>query len=177
MQKKLLRACLFAGAALAVALASGCSTYASAGGGATAAVAASGASAAVAASDTTAVQTQAQKLSALAKKIDTDCQVGQPFVKSLLAMQTDQGAISVLATVQKDSDSLCDVASRIVNAADSANAPTLDLASVKSFLDSQVPSLISLITASNLNSTQKTAANLAITGIQTGLTLALANAQ
>lgn len=122
--------------------------------------------------------TPAQKLHAAAVTIDKNCQVGQPFLKSLLAMQTDPGAVKLVTKISDDAGKICTVAATIAAPpSGTATLPTLDLAAVKTFADSQVPSLVALVTNSSLPDDQKTAAKLAITGAQLALSLAVVNAQ
>jgi hypothetical protein len=125
----------------------------------------------------TSAATPTQKLQAAAVSIDKNCQVGVPFLKSLQAVQTDPGAINVMAKINDDAGKVCAVAALVAHPVAGLPVPTLDLASVKAFADSQIPTVLDYVVKSSLTPGQKTAAELAITGAQAALNLAVVNAQ
>lgn len=120
----------------------------------------------------TSATTPAQKVQAVAFTIDANCKVGAPFVATLLAVQTDQGAIGLLTKFRDDAGKVCTVASAIAHPVAGATLPTLDLAGAKTFLDAQTPALIALVKSSKLDDGTKNGAILAITGAQLALTMA-----
>jgi hypothetical protein len=156
-----------------MAVASGCATYNTSG---PVTSVASGNGQAVA-SQTPTAQTAAKKLTALAVTVDKDCTVGQPFLASLLTLQTDPAAIDLVKKAQDKAGEVCTVVAAIAHPVSGATVPTLDLATVKAFADSQVPVLLDLVKKSGMDDKAKTAAGLAITGMQAALLIAVVNAQ
>ncbi len=133
--------------------------------------------ASAAASAANPLQVQALKVKALAVTVNKYCSVGQPFFASIQSAITDQGALDVLAKVQAEAGKVCTVSASIANPVLGIAPPTLDLATVQSFANAQVPKLLTLVKNSDLNDTQKTAATLAISGAQAALLIAVVNAQ
>jgi hypothetical protein len=177
MQKSF-RRILMPGALVGVAMMAGCATV-NTSGPATAIATGSGAQATATApaSTQTPAQAAAQKLAALAVTVDKNCTVGQPFLASMIVIETDPAAIAFLKDAQDRAGKVCTVAAAIAHPVSGAPLPTLDLATVKAFADSQLPGLLTLVKTSSLTEPQKTAANLAITGMQAALLLAVVNTQ
>lgn len=133
----------------------------------------------VAASDTAAVAvSQAQKVKALAVTVNKYCQVGTPFVKTMLLLQTDQKAVDALTKISGDAGPLCTVAAAIARPVAGSPLPSLDLAAIRTFANDRLPDLLTLVKNSGkLNSDQKAGAELVITGAQAALLIAAINAQ
>ncbi|KVN83484.1 hypothetical protein WJ68_16365 [Burkholderia ubonensis] len=123
------------------------------------------------------LQSDALKLQALAVSISKYCSVGQPFLTSVQSAITDQGALDVLAQVQAEAGKVCTVSAAVATHPLGGTPPTLDLAAVESFANTQVPKLLTLVKNSNLTDSQKTAATLAISGAQAALLLAAVDAR
>lgn len=123
-------------------------------------------------------KTAAQKLQTLADTVNKNCQIGQPFIKSMLAVQTDPGAVQIMTTIDGKATQICGIAATIANPPFGTTVtPTLDIAAIKDFANTEVPKLLTLVVNSNLSQAQKTAAELAITGAQLALNQAAVNAQ
>lgn len=178
MQKSYRRILMIGALAVGAAMMAACATVTT-GGPTTAVATGSGAQAnATAPADSKpAALTPAQKLAALAVTVDKDCTVGQPFINSMLILETDPNALKFLTGVQTQVGKICPVAAAIAHPVNGSPVPTLDLATVKGFADSQIPDLLRYVKGSRLSDDAKTAANLAITGLQAGLLLAVVNAQ
>jgi hypothetical protein len=133
------------------------------------------------ATSTTAVAplTQAQKLTSLAMSVNKQCTVALPFLATMKQVQTDPGALKIATDLDDAAVKLCGVTAAYVAAPIvGTTAPAFSLADVQTFVNSNVPQLITLVQSSTkLTSSQKTAAELGITGAQTVLAIAVANAQ
>lgn len=115
------------------------------------------------------------KVQALAATIDRQCRIGLPFMQSLLALQTDPGAVALVTKTQADAVKVCAVAATLAAPPFGVSTlPTLDLAAINAFAAQRVPDLLVLVKNSNLSDTQKTAATLSITGAQLVLLTATA---
>jgi hypothetical protein len=127
----------------------------------------------------TPAQVAAQKLSALAMKVNQQCTVAKPFLASMVSIQTDPNALAIATQLNTSAGQICTLASGYLAAgALGVAVPAFTLAGVQGFVDNNVPQLLTLVKASSkLSADQKTAAELAITGAQTILSIAVANAQ
>jgi hypothetical protein len=172
MQKSLRRILVVGAVAIAAAMTSACSTNLFNTG--TAQAQASGAAPASA----PAAVSAADKVKAVAVTVDKNCQVGVPFLQSLLIMQTEQQAIDVVKKAQDTAGKVCGVAAIIAHPVAGVPLPTLDLVTVKAFADAELPKLLTLVKGTDkLTKDQKTAAELVITGAQAALLVAVVNAQ
>lgn len=123
--------------------------------------------------------TTQQKLTSLAMSVNKQCTVALPFLATMKQVQTDPGALKIATDLDGAAIKLCGVASAYVAAPIvGTTAPSFSLADVQTFVNSNVPQLITLVQSSTkLTAAQKTAAELGITGAQTILAIAVANAQ
>jgi hypothetical protein len=123
--------------------------------------------------------TQAQKLMNLATSVNKQCTVALPFLATMKQVQTDPNALKIATDMDDAAVKVCGLASGYVTASIVGSAaPAFSLTDVQTFVNSNVPQLISLVQrTSKLTASQKTAAELGITGAQTILAIAVANAQ
>ncbi len=123
--------------------------------------------------------TQAQKLMNVAMAVNKQCTVALPFLATMVQVQTDANALKIATDLNNDAIKLCGVTASFVAAPiTGAVAPAFSLIDVQTFVNSNVPQLITLVqSTSKLTASQKTAAELGITGAQTVLSIAVANAQ
>jgi hypothetical protein len=123
--------------------------------------------------------TQAQKLMNLATSVNKQCTVALPFLATMKQVQTDPGALKIATDLDTAAVKVCGLASGYVSASIlGAAAPAFSLTDVQTFVNSNVPQLITLVQSTpKLTAAQKTAAELGITGAQTILAIAVANAQ
>jgi hypothetical protein len=121
-------------------------------------------------------QAKAEKLAQVAATVDKNCQIGLPFLNTMSILQTDPANIVLMAKITDGARPICSVAASIAHPTDGA-VPTLDLASIQTFANAQLPVLAELVKASSLDPTYKQAAGLAITGAQAALLIAVVNAQ
>lgn len=189
MRKTFKRFAFFAAVAVATAFASGCAGFSPpaagpAAGVVIAAAPASGTSVdapSLAASGVAAIapaQQAAQKVHALAVTVDKYCQVGQPFVQTMMAQQTDPKAIVTLGGVQHEAGKVCSAASSIAHPAAGAPPMALDVKTVSAFANTQVPRLLTLVkNTDKLDDKARTVAEITISAVQTALLLAAVNAQ
>ena len=125
---------------------------------------------------TAAPLTAQQKLLALAITVDKQCTVGLPFLASVVTMQTDASAISMATTIDNAAIKLCGYATAYVAAP--TTSTTFTLSSVQTFVNAQVPTILTLVkNSTKLTSVEKTAAEIGMTGAQLILAQAVANAQ
>jgi hypothetical protein len=117
---------------------------------------------------TVAPEQAAATLQAQAKK---QCIVVQPFLSSMLAMQSQLSpdAIAKLTDVSGKVSTACAFAS--------SSGASFSLADVQTFANDAIPALIKVIDASAMDQSQKTAAEIAVTAAQVALATAIANAQ
>jgi hypothetical protein len=123
--------------------------------------------------------TQAQKLMNLATSVNKQCTVALPFLATMKQVQTDPNALKIATDMDTAAVKVCGLASVYVSASILGSAaPAFSLTDVQTFVNSNVPQLISLVQSTpKLTASQKTAAELGITGAQTILAIAVANAQ
>jgi len=130
-------------------------------------------------STTAAPLTTQQKLTSLAMSVNKQCTVALPFLATMKQVQTDPNALKIATDLDNAAVKVCGLASGYVAAPIvGTTAPAFSLADVQTFVNSNVPQLITLVQSSTkLTAAQKTAAELGITGAQTILAIAVANAQ
>lgn len=123
--------------------------------------------------------TQAQKLMNLATSVNKQCTVALPFLATMKQVQTDPNALTIATDLDTAAVKVCGLASGYVSASILGTAaPAFSLTDVQTFVNSNVPQLITLVQSTpKLTAAQKTAAELGITGAQTILAIAVANAQ
>ncbi|MDB6082229.1 MAG: hypothetical protein JWN43_110 [Gammaproteobacteria bacterium] len=123
--------------------------------------------------------TTQQKLTNLAMSVNKQCTVALPFLATMKQVQTDPNALKITTDLDDTAVKLCGVTAAYVAAPIvGVTAPAFSLADVQTFVNSNVPQLIALVQSSTkLTAAQKTAAELGITGAQTILAIAVANAQ
>jgi uncharacterized protein YceK len=123
--------------------------------------------------------TQAQKLMNLATSVNKQCTVALPFLATMKQVQTDPNALKIATDLDTAAVKVCGLASGYVSASILGTAaPAFSLTDVQTFVNSNVPQLITLVQSTpKLTAAQKTAAELGITGAQTILAIAVANAQ
>lgn len=125
---------------------------------------------------TAAPLTAQQKLLALATTVDKQCTVALPFLASVVAMQTDSNAISTATDIDNAAIKVCGYATAYVAAPTVSS--TFTLASVQTFVNAQVPPILTLVkNSTKLTSVEKTAAEIGVTGAQLIIAQAVANAQ
>lgn len=125
---------------------------------------------------TAAPLTAQQKLLVLATTVDKQCTVALPFLASVVTMQTDANSISAATTIDNAAISVCGYATAYV--ADPSSSTTFTLASVQTFVNAQVPTVLTLVkNSTKLTSVEKTTAEIGVTGAQLILAQAVANAQ
>jgi hypothetical protein len=114
-------------------------------------------------------------LANLQKQVVKQCAVVQPFMSSMLAMQSQLSAdaIAQLSQASAATSKVCAFAS---NTADGAPV-TFSVADVQALATQAIPSLIRIIDLSPLDQAQKTAAEIAITAAQVAISTAIASAQ
>jgi hypothetical protein len=117
----------------------------------------------------------ADALANLQKQVVKQCAVVQPFMSSMLAMQSQLSAdaIAQLSSASAATSKVCAFAS---NAASGAPV-TFSIADVQALANQAIPSLIRIIDLSPLDQAQKTAAEIAITAAQVAISTAIASAQ
>jgi hypothetical protein len=123
--------------------------------------------------------TQSQKLMNLAASVNKQCTVALPFLATMVQVQTDPNALTIATDLDTAAVKVCGLASGYVSASILGTAaPAFSLTDVQTFVNSNVPQLITLVQSTpKLTAAQKTAAELGITGAQTILAIAVANAQ
>jgi hypothetical protein len=121
-------------------------------------------------------QAAAAKVLAFATTVNKQCGVALPFLGSMTMLQTDPTALQTMQTVTNDANKICGVAASIVKPPLGVTA-TFDFASVQTFVNSEIPTLLGIVKASKLNDNEKLAAELGITGAQLAVSTAMANAQ
>lgn len=123
--------------------------------------------------------TQAQKLTNLATAVNKQCTAALPFLATMVQVQTDPNALKIATDLDSAAVKVCGLASGYVSASILGTAaPAFSITDVQTFVNSNVPQLITLVQSTpKLTAAQKTAAELGITGAQTILAIAVANAQ
>jgi hypothetical protein len=123
--------------------------------------------------------TAQQKLMNLATSVNKQCTVALPFLASMKQVQTDPNALTIATDLDNAGIKVCGLASGYVSASILGTAaPAFSLTDVQTFVNDNVPQLITLVQSTpKLTAAQKTAAELGITGAQTILAIAVANAQ
>jgi hypothetical protein len=111
----------------------------------------------------------------LQKQVVKQCAVVQPFMSSMLAMQSQLSAdaIAQLSQASAGASKVCAFAS---NAASGVSV-SFSLADVQALANQSIPALIRIIDLSPLDQAQKTAAEIAITAAQVAISTAIAEAQ
>lgn len=114
-------------------------------------------------------------LASLQKQVVKQCAVVQPFMSSMLAMQSQLSADAIAQLTQASADvsKVCAFASTAASDA----AVTFSIADVQALATQAIPSLIRIIDLSPLDQAQKTAAEIAITAAQVAIATAIASAQ
>jgi hypothetical protein len=125
---------------------------------------------------TTATQTPAQALTNLQLQVTKQCTVVQPFLLSMLAMQSQLSpdAVTYLQEASTDLAKGCLIATA---SPASGVAVTFSLADIGTLVNTGFPSLIKVVDASTLDKDKKAAAEIAITAAQLAISTALAEAQ
>ena len=111
----------------------------------------------------------------LQKQVTKQCLVVQPFMSSMLAMQSQLSADAIAQLSQASAD-----VSKVCAFADSAAsgvAVSFSLTDVQALANQSIPALIRIVDASPLEQAQKTAAEIAITAAQVAISTAIAEAQ
>lgn len=121
-------------------------------------------------------QAAAAKVLAFATTVNKQCGVALPFLGSMTMLQTDPAALQTMQTVTNDANKICNVAASIVKPPLGVTA-AFDFASVQTFVNSEIPTLLGIVKASKLDDNYKTAAEIGIAGAQVAISMALANAQ
>jgi len=127
----------------------------------------------------TVVPTAQQKLLYLATAVNKQCTVALPFLASMVTIQTDPAALKIATDANTYAIQICGAASGVVKAPAGMALPTsFTLADVQTFVNTNIPQVLTLIkNASKLTPADKTGMELAVTGAQTVLAIAVANAQ
>ncbi len=109
------------------------------------------------------------------------CAVVPPMITSMITIETSQPAssasTSAVAQLNKLSTDVTGACNLIAKIPAPGAAPAFTLSDVSTFVNTNVPTLLTIIGNSSMNQTQKTAAQLTVVGVQTGLALAVAQAQ
>lgn len=121
-------------------------------------------------------QTQAQAITNLQLQVTKQCTVVQPFLVSMLAMQSQLSpdAVTYLSEASADVAKGCLIATA---SPASGVAVTFSLSDVGTMVNTGFPSLIKVVDASTLDKDKKAAAEIAITAAQLAVSTALAEAQ
>lgn len=114
-------------------------------------------------------------LANLQKQVVRQCTVVQPFMSSMLAMQSQLSAdaIAKLTDASAQVSKVCAFAS---TSPPNATA-TFSLDDVQALVNQAIPQLIKIVDTSPLDQSQKTAAEIAITAAQVALATTIAGAQ